>query len=104
VCREVARIVQESLVNIRKHSSATQVLVRFGVHAGQWRMVVEDNGRGFDFVGRLSLDDLDAAHKGPVTIKERVRTIGGDLNIESFPGRGTHLEITFPQKAHLAYA
>jgi signal transduction histidine kinase len=104
VCREIIRIVQEALVNIRKHSGATQALVRFGVQSGQWRLVVEDNGRGFDFVGRLSLKDLDDAHKGPVIIKERVRTIGGDLNIESLPSRGASLEITFPQKANLAFA
>jgi signal transduction histidine kinase len=104
ICREVARIVQEALVNIRKHSGATQVLVRFGAHSGLWRLVIEDNGRGFDFLGRLSLSDLNASHTGPVTIKERVRTIGGDLSIESLPGRGANLEITFPQKAHVAYA
>jgi signal transduction histidine kinase len=104
VCREIVRIVQEALVNIRKHSGATQALVRFGMQSGQWRLVVEDNGRGFDFVGRLSLKDLDDAHKGPVIIKERVRTIGGDLNIESLPSRGASLEITFPQKANLAFA
>jgi signal transduction histidine kinase len=104
VCREIVRIVQEALVNIRKHSGATQALVRFGISSRQWRLVVEDNGRGFDFVGRLSLKDLDDAHKGPVIIKERVRTIGGDLNIESLPSRGACLEITFPQKANLAFA
>jgi signal transduction histidine kinase len=104
VCREIVRIVQEALVNVRKHSGATQALVRFGIYSGQWRLVVEDNGHGFDFVGRLSLKDLDNAHKGPVIIKERVRTIGGDLNIESLPSRGACLEITFPQKANLAFA
>ncbi len=104
VCREIVRIVQEALVNVRKHSGATQALVRFGIYSGRWRLVVEDNGKGFDFVGRLSLKDLDDAHKGPVIIKERVRTIGGDLNIESLPSRGACLEITFPQKANLAFA
>ncbi len=104
VCREVARIVQEALINIRKHSGASQVLVRFGMHSGHWRLVIEDNGQGFDFMGRLALADLDAAHKGPVVIKERVRTIGGTLSIESLPGRGAHLEITFPPKTQLAHA
>lgn len=104
VCREVARIVQEALVNIRKHSGASKVLVRFGVTSGSWRLAIEDNGRGFDFMGRLSLSDLDLSHKGPAIIKERVRTIGGDLSIESLPGRGANLEITFPQKSHHAYA
>lgn len=104
VCREIVRIVQEALVNIRKHSGATRALVRFGIHSGQWRLIVEDNGHGFDFMGRLSLKDLDEAHKGPFTIKERVRGIGGNLSIESLPTRGATLEITFPQKANLAFA
>jgi signal transduction histidine kinase len=60
--------------------------------------VVDDDGRGFDFSGRLSQEELDAARKGPVIIKERVRAIGGELSIESAPGRGARLEITFPHE------
>jgi len=97
VCRELARIVQEALVNVRKHSSARNVLVRFGWQDGQWRLVVDDDGRGFPFSGRLTQTELDSARRGPLVIKERVRSIGGELTVESTPGGGARLEITLPQ-------
>lgn len=100
VCTEVARILQEALVNIRKHSHARNVLVRFDAQEGNWRLLIDDDGRGFDFEGRLRLAELDALHKGPLVIKERVRTIGGELVVESGRGRGTRLEIIFPRKAY----
>jgi len=87
-------------VNVRKHSGARHVLVRFAAQDGTWRLVIDDDGHGFDFSGRLSQAELDAARKGPLVIKERVRSIGGELAIESHPGQGTRLEITLPQKGH----
>jgi signal transduction histidine kinase len=103
VCRELVRIVQEALVNVRKHSRARQVLVRLFSKGGQWKLTVEDDGRGFDFSGRLSQIELDEAHRGPLVIKERVRLIDGELTIESTPGQGSRLEITVPQQREAAY-
>jgi signal transduction histidine kinase len=96
VCRELARIVQEALVNVRKHSQAAHVVVRFASHDGRWKLVVDDDGRGFPFAGRFDLAQLDADRRGPLVIKERVRTLGGEITIESTPGRGSRLEITLP--------
>jgi len=98
VCRELARIVQEALVNVRKHSHATHVLVRLGSGHDLWTVVIEDDGDGFPFSGRLSQTELDTLGKGPLVIKERVRLIEGELTIESSPGRGSRLEITVPQR------
>jgi signal transduction histidine kinase len=100
VCREVAGIVQEALTNIRKHSGATNVLVRLARANGSWQLIIDDNGRGFDFEGYLGADELEARRKGPVLIKERVRGIHGRLAMQSHPGFGTKLEITIPQKHH----
>jgi len=100
VCTEVARILQEALVNIRKHSHARNVLVRFDAQDGNWRLLIDDDGRGFDFEGRVRLAELDAQHLGPLVIKERVRTIGGELVVESGKGRGARLEIIFPRKTY----
>jgi signal transduction histidine kinase len=100
VCSEVGRIVQEALVNVRRHSGAHNVVVRFESAEGGWKLVVDDDGRGFDFSGRLTHAELDAARKGPLVIKERVRTIGGELTVDSLPGRGARLEITLPHKHH----
>jgi len=103
VCRELARIVQEALVNIRKHSQARQVLVRLGSRNGAWHVLIEDDGRGFPFGGRHSQAELEAMGKGPLVIKERVRLIEGELTIESNPGQGSRLEITVPQRREAAY-
>ncbi len=102
-CRELVRVVQEGLVNIRKHSGAKSVYVRFGAQNGLWRLVIDDDGKGFPFSGRLTLGELDGLHRGPAVIKERVRAIGGDMVIESSPGHGTRLEITVPQKGYEFY-
>ncbi len=102
-CRELVRVVQEGLVNIRKHSAARSVYVRFGAQNGLWRLVIDDDGKGFPFSGRLTLGELDGLHRGPAVIKERVRAIGGDMVIESSPGHGSRLEITVPQKGYEFY-
>ncbi len=103
VCRELARIVQEGLVNIRKHSGARQVLVRLGTLDSGWKLTLEDDGHGFPFSGRFSQGELEAMGKGPLVINERVRLIEGELTIESTPGRGSLLEISIPHKQEAAY-
>jgi signal transduction histidine kinase len=97
VCRELLRIVQEGLVNVRKHSSARHALVRLGSSASQWNLTLEDDGKGFPFSGRVTQDELDQMGKGPMIIKERVRLIAGTLTVESSPGTGTRLEIKVPK-------
>lgn len=102
-CRELTRVVQEGLVNVRKHSGAKSVYVRFGAQNGLWKLVIDDDGRGFPFTGRLTLTELDDLHRGPAVIKERVRAMGGDMVIESSPGHGSRVEITVPQKGYEFY-
>ena len=97
VCREIVRIVQEALVNVRKHSGARQVMVRLADKNGNWKLLVEDDGSGYPFSGRFSQAELDAMGKGPLVIKERVRLIEGQLTVESTPGQGTRLEISVPK-------
>jgi signal transduction histidine kinase len=95
-CRELARIVQESLVNVRKHSGAHHVLVRLAQRAGNLQLTVEDDGKGFSFSGRLSNAELESTGKGPAVIRERVRLLAGELAIESTPGHGARLEVRIP--------
>ena len=95
-CLEVLRIVQEALVNVRRHSGAQNVFIRFAVDDEVCSLSVEDDGRGFPFVGRLTLSELDHGHQGPSVIKDRVRRLGGEITIESTQGLGSRLEITFP--------
>ena len=103
VCRELARIVQEGLVNVRKHSAARQVLLSLISADGHWQLAIEDNGQGFPFSGRFSQEQLDKMGKGPMVIRERVRLIEGELTIESNPNRGARLEVSVPQHREAAY-
>jgi len=103
VCRELTRVVQEGLINVRKHSGARSALVRFASEDGHWVLMIDDDGKGFDFVGRRNMLELDNIRRGPATIKERVRSIGGDMVIESTPGEGSRLEIKLPKKGHAIY-
>ena len=73
VCFELVRIVQEGLVNIRKHSGATSVVVRFGRSEGQWVLEIDENGQGFPFAGTMSLEQLDEGRKGPIVMIEFAR-------------------------------
>jgi signal transduction histidine kinase len=96
ICGEVARIIQEALVNIRKHSQAQSAKVGLSRQNGQYRLTIKDDGCGFGFSGRRSQEELQAWGHGPSVIMERVGAIGGSLCIESTEGGGTCLEITFP--------
>jgi signal transduction histidine kinase len=103
VCRELVRIVQEGLVNVRKHSGARHALVRLGSDAERWKLSLEDDGKGFSFSGRLTHAQLDEMGQGPMIIKERVRLIAGELTVESTPDRGTRLEVTVPRGGELPH-
>jgi signal transduction histidine kinase len=98
VCREIGRIVQEALQNVRKHSLARNVRVRFGRSPSGWRLVVDDDGQGFPFEGTLSQAELDEGRKGPFVIKERVRDLGGRLTLVTAPGGGARLEVDLPRE------
>jgi signal transduction histidine kinase len=93
---EIVRIVQEGLTNIRKHSGARHVMVRLASLGGSVRLVIEDDGRGFSFSGNRSQRELDVMCAGPLTIRERVRALRGELNVVSMPGKGARLHVKVP--------
>ena len=95
VSSEVIRIVEEALSNVRRHSGAQKVDVHLTARRDTWEIVIQDDGRGFDFTGRLSLAELEAARIGPRVIRERVHSVNGDLTLESWPNQGARLEIRF---------
>jgi signal transduction histidine kinase len=96
--REVLRVVHEGLVNVRKHSGARHVLVRASVSSDRLRLSIEDDGRGFSFQGTLTQQELESQLQGPAVIRERLRVLGGDISINSVPGRGARLDMTVPLK------
>jgi signal transduction histidine kinase len=97
---ELARIVQEALVNVRKHSRARNVLVRLTNTDETCTLIIEDDGQGFDFEGRLSARELEKRRIGPAIIKERARIAGAQLSVDSAPGVGARLELTFSNGVH----
>jgi len=103
VCRELARITQEALVNVRKHSGAAHVLVQLLESKGSWELIIEDDGAGFPFNGRLTQPEVDSAPYAPAVIRERVRLIEGHLTIESRPGRGSRVEVRVAQNHQAAH-
>lgn len=103
VCREILRIVQEGLVNVRKHSDAKHALVRLASGGDRWSLTVEDDGKGFPFSGRFNTEQMEEAGKGPMIIRERVGLIAGELTVESNPGHGTRLEVTVPRNGDVPH-
>jgi signal transduction histidine kinase len=94
---ELVRVVDEALMNVRKHSGARHVNVRVGESSEALTLSIEDDGRGFGFDGRLTGRDLVAQGLGPIVIQERVSALGGRVAIDSLPGRGTRVEVQVPR-------
>ncbi|MGH9558974.1 MAG: sensor histidine kinase [Bryobacteraceae bacterium] len=96
VSLELLQIVREALNNIQKHSGATRLALSVGVRDRRLEIRAEDNGSGFPFAGSFSLDELELLRLGPASIKRRVRILGGELLLESRPGRGSTLQVSIP--------
>ena len=91
---QVVRIVGEALANACAHSGGDLARVLVRSEAASVRVLVEDDGEGF------SMPPCDAAlgeHIGLSVMHERARWLGGTLAIESEPGEGTRVSLTFPR-------
>lgn len=93
---EIFQIVREALANIRKHAEATQVMMELKPLEKGVQLVVDDNGRGFRWSGALDRQELERRRLGPIAIRERLRVLGGGLQVESNPGQGARLTIFIP--------
>jgi PAS domain S-box-containing protein len=89
----VFRVVQEALRNCIKHSSAQAAQVVLERTGSAIRFSISDNGCGFDMKSQLMKRGL-----GFVSMRERVRLIGGEMHIYSEPQRGTRIEASVPLK------
>ena len=91
------RICQESPANMLKHANATEATVTLVYDDPQVQLAVQDNGIGFD-PDFLPKRRLDSGGFGLIYMRERARLLGGELTVQSEPGRGTLVEATLPQK------
>jgi signal transduction histidine kinase/FixJ family two-component response regulator len=87
------RLTQEALHNIVKHAGAHYVSVRLRHRAGQIVLAIADDGQGFDLA---EAQQDPAAGLGLVSMRERAILIGGTLEIDAAPGRGTTLLVRIP--------
>ena len=92
VATNLFRVLQESLQNVSKHAQATDVTVRLSGSSRGVGLSVRDNGQGFD------LQDKNAGAKGLglVSMRERMRGLGGFLRIHSLPRSGTKICAWIP--------
>jgi len=89
------RIAQEALNNARWHSNASRVVVQVEFCPGRVRMVIDDNGCGFNAPERIG-DLVSTGRLGLIGMYERARTLGGTLTIQSELGRGTVVIVDVP--------
>ncbi len=85
------RIVQEALQNVVKHSGASEATVQLSVHDDRIELAICDSGVGFNpesAEGDASL--------GLISMRERLRLVGGHLGVESEPSRGTRIHVRVP--------
>lgn len=84
-------IVQEALANVAKHAAATQVDVSLDLQDGQLVVMVRDNGRGF-----VVKESNHRLGHGLSNMQLRARSVGGELSMESEPGKGTCITARLP--------
>ncbi len=85
------RVVQEALTNAIRHSGASEIAVSVKA-SGEWvTAAISDDGRGFEIAS------VKQKGLGLVGMEERARELGGDMRVESLPGRGTRVQVRLPR-------
>jgi PAS domain S-box-containing protein len=92
---ELFRIVQEVLTNVAKHADARQAIITLERVDGMVQLVISDDGVGFNSAVLRQLKEQPGW--GLITIEERARALGGDLSVESLPGKGTKVIVKVPR-------
>jgi signal transduction histidine kinase len=86
------RIGQEALHNVVKHANAANATLRIVEDAGRVRLSVTDDGDGFD------PSAVPRGHLGLIGMRQRVDLVGGELRVESRPGKGTRIVASVPAR------
>jgi PAS domain S-box-containing protein len=91
------RLVQEALTNVLRYAQAHQVEVELKPGQAELELAVRDDGAGFDLPAALARA-AQGGSLGLLSMQERVALVGGRLEIESAPGRGTEIRANLPLK------
>jgi two-component system NarL family sensor kinase len=89
----IYRIVQEALANIARHAQARRAVIRLVTTPERVVCSIRDDGKGFDAAR------IPHGRYGLIGMRERVRLLGGTLQLESASDAGTHLEVAVPLEA-----
>jgi signal transduction histidine kinase len=90
---QIIRTIQEALINVRKHAKVDRATIRLWQEGDQVCITVEDKGQGFDPAKLASKPESSSF--GLQIMRERVRGVGGEFNIESRPGWGTRIILRY---------
>jgi two-component system nitrate/nitrite sensor histidine kinase NarX len=89
---QLERVIQEALVNVSRHAQASEVQVTIEQQDEGWRVVIADDGVGFD-VGDV---EGQGGRYGLQTMRERVESLRGEFQVDSYPGEGTRIRLFVP--------
>ena len=92
---ELLRICQEAIVNINKHSGASNARINVKSENGHFQVIIADDGRGFN-VDSFRRDQGKFSGHGLSVMQERAESIGGKFSIISQPGQGTEIKLELP--------
>jgi signal transduction histidine kinase len=94
-------LIHEALVNAARHARASAIQLAILREAHQISIAVADDGQGFPFSGRYTLADLAREQIGPRTLRERVLSLGGTMQLETGEG-GSRVRLTVPLAREVA--
>jgi nitrate/nitrite-specific signal transduction histidine kinase len=93
VASQLLRVIQEALTNVRRHSDAAKVLINCRQGGEQVCISIEDDGQGF-YPDEVTKDG--GQRYGLQIMRERAESVGGSLEIDSLPGKGTRVVVSVP--------
>jgi signal transduction histidine kinase/phosphopantetheinyl transferase (holo-ACP synthase) len=93
---QLPRIIQEALINVRKHAHASSVAITLEQNQDTLCVVIQDNGQGFN---PSEAQEKSLSGVGLQVMRERAESIGGMFQIQSQPGQGTRITIQIPAPA-----
>lgn len=93
---DVDQLVREAVANAVRHGGATEVAIDAAAAAGELRLSVSDNGRGFPIEGEFADPEVGERRIGPRSLYERVHALGGTMRLASSKANGSMVAMALP--------